>query len=176
MGNIAENNERHVINYEETINQQRIPSAQGIIGATAYFTSKVTALLGVVGDANANGTEILEINIPAGMVFACTLLQYACNEGRQIGVCTVPDAGVLGDGDQAEIYNFGDGNVGLHALKGEEQPIFIVDNSGSTVDIDMLVYAPKTIFNVANNPATAYFQAYIAGILYRGNVTTRGIV
>jgi len=176
MGGITESNEKIVLNYEETRHQQRIPSGQGMIGATAYFTSAVTALLGVVGDANANGTEILEINIPAGMVFVCTLLQYSCNEGRQIGVCTVPDAGSLGDGDQAEIYNFGDGNVGLHAIKGEEQPIFIVDNSGSTVDIDMLIYAPKTIFNVANNPATAYFQAYIAGLLYRGNVTTRGIV
>ncbi|KKN15262.1 hypothetical protein LCGC14_0987810 [marine sediment metagenome] len=176
MGGIVESNERINLKYEETINQQRIPSAQGMIGATPYFTSKVTPLLGVVGIANINGTEILEINIPAGMVFACNLLQYACNEGRQIGVCTVPDAGVLGDGDQAEIYVFGDDNVGLHAIKGEEQPIFIINNSGSTVDIEMLVYAPATVFNITNDPATSYFQAYVAGILYRGNVTTRGIV
>lgn len=176
MGGITESNERHVVNYEETINQQRIPSGQGIIGATPYFTSIVTPLLGVVGIANVNGTEILEINIPAGMVFACTLLQYACNEGRQIGVCTVPDAGVLGDGDQAEVYVFGDDNVGLHVLKADNNPIFVVNNSGSIVDIDMLVYAPATVFNITNDPATSYFQAYLAGLLYRGNVTTRGIV
>jgi len=176
MGVISENNERHVIGYEETVNQQRIPSGQGLIGASAYWEDAVTALLGVVGDANANGTEILEIEIPAGYVFACSILQYSCNEGRQIGVCTVADAQVLAHGSQIERYVFGDNVVGFHAIKSDGQPIFVVDNSGSATAIDMLVYIPKTVFNVANNPVTAYFQVYIGGIMYKGAVAVRGTV
>ena len=176
MGAISENNERHNIGYEETVNQQRIPSGQGLIGASAYWAQAVTVLLGVVGDANANGTEILEIEIPAGYVFVCSILQYACNEGRQIGVCTVDDTTTLADASRAEKYVFGDNVVGFHAIKSDDQPIFVVDNSGSTVAIDMLIYAPKTVFNIANNPATAYFQAFIGGIMYKGSVAVRGTV
>ena len=173
---IVENNERIVLKYEETINQQRIPSGQGLIGATPYWVQATTPLLGVVGDANVNGTEILEIEIPAGHVFVCSILQYSCNEGRQIKVCTVADAAVLGAASQAEIYSFGSDVVGLHAIKAEEQPIFIVDNSGSAVAIDMLLYAPATVFNIANNPATSYFEAFFGGLLYRGNVALKGTV
>lgn len=173
---IPESNEIQMIKYEETIHQQRIPSGQGLIGATPYWVQIGTPLLGVQGTANPNGTEILEINIPAGHVFVCSNLWYSCNEGRSIGICTVADAQVLGHASQTEIAPFGDDNKGLHALLKEEDPIFMVDNSASAVDIDMLVYAPATVFNIVNDPVTSYFQAFISGLLYRGNVTTRGIV
>lgn len=173
---ITEESEIKNINYEETIHQQRIPSGQGLIAATAYWIQATTALLGIQGTNNANGTEILEIEIPAGHVFVCAILQYSCNEGRQIKVCTVADAQVLGHASQVERYNFGDDNKGLHAIKAEQQPIFIVDNSASTVAIDMLLYAPHTVFNITNDPITSYFEAFFGGLLYRGNVTTRGII
>ncbi len=173
---ITENNEVKIINYEETIHQQRIPSGQGLIGATPYWVQISTPLLGVTGTANINGTEILEINIPAGHVFVCSNLWYSCNEGRHIAVCTVDDAQVLGHGSQTRVITFGSDNKGLHALLKEQNPIFVVDNSGSAVDIDMLVFAPPTVFNIVNDPVTSYFEAVISGLLYRGNVTTRGII
>ncbi len=173
---ITENNEVKIINYEETIHQQRIPSGQGLIGATPYWVQTSTPLLGVTGTNDADGTEILEINIPAGHVFVCSNLWYSCNEGRHIAVCTVADAQVLGHGSQARVTTFGSDNKGLHLIAKEEDPIFIIDNSGSDVDIDMLVFAPHTVFNIINDPVTSYFEAFIAGLLYRGNVTTRGII
>jgi len=176
MGEIAENNERIVLKYEETVNQQRIPSGQGLIGATPYWTQITTPLLGVTGTNNANGTEVLEINIPAGHVFSCSILHYSCNEGRSIGVCTVADTQVLGHASQAEIMAFGSDNKGLHAIKAEEQPIFVVDNSASAVDIDLLLYLPHTVFNIVNDPVTSYIQAFMAGLLYRGNVALKGTV
>ena len=176
MGGITENNERIVLKYEETIHQQRIPSGQGLIGATPYWVQAPPALLGVIGTNNANGTEVLEINIPAGHVFVCSILHYSCNEGRQIKVCTVADAQVLGHASQAEVYGFGDDNIGLHAIKAEQQPIFIVDNSGSAVDIDMLLYLPHTVFNIINDPVTSYIEAFFGGLLYRGNVALKGTV
>jgi hypothetical protein len=171
---LPESIERQVIKYEENVNQIRIPSAQGLIAASARWVQITTALLGVVGTAGGNGDEILEINIPAGYVFVCSILHYASNEGRSVAVCTVADAQVLGHASQAEVMAFGSDNKGLHALKAEEQPIFVVDNSASAVDIDLLLYAPPTVFNIANNPATSYFQAFMAGILYDGRVAIRG--
>ena len=176
MGGITEENERIVVNYEETVNQQRIPSGQGLIGATPYWVQQGTALLGVQGTANVNGTEILEINIPAGHVFVCSNLWYSCNEGRSIAICTVDDAQVLGHASQAEILPFGDDNKGLHAALKEQDPIFVVDNSASAVDIDLLLYYPPTVFNIVNDPATSYIQAFMAGLLYRGNVALKGTV
>ena len=176
MGNISENDERHVINYEETVHQQRIVSGQGLIGATPYWAQQGTPLLGIQGDANANGTEILEINIPAGHVFVCSNLWYSSNEGRSIAICTVDDAQVLGHASQAEVLPFGSDNKGFHAALKEQNPIFVVDNSASLVDIDLLLYAPVTVFNIANNPVTSYFQAFMSGLLYRGNVALKGTV
>ena len=176
MGGITENNERINLLYEETIHQQRIPSGQGLIGATPYWVQANTALLGVIGTNNANGTEVLEIEIPAGHVFVCSILHYACNEGRTIKVCTVADAQVLGHASQTEVYTFGSDNKGLHAIKAEEQPIFIVDNSASAVAIDMLLYLPHTVFNVVNDPVTSYVEAFFGGLLYRGNVALKGTV
>ena len=69
---IPESNEIKTVAYEETIHQQRIPSGQGLIGATPYWVQISTDALGVQGTNNANGTEILEINIPAGHVFVCS--------------------------------------------------------------------------------------------------------
>jgi len=174
---ITESNEVKVVNYEETIHQQRIPSGQGLIGATPYWVQISTDLLGIQGTNNANGTEILEINIPAGHVFVCSNIWFSCNEGRHIAVCTVDDAQVLGHASQSvNILTLGSDNKGLHALLKEEDPIFIIDNSGSDVDIDMLVFASHTVFNIVNDPVTSYFEAFISGLMYRGNVTTRGIV
>ena len=176
MGEIAENNERIVLKYEETIHQQRIPSGQGLIGATPYWVQATTPLLGVIGTANVDGTEVLEIEIPAGHVFVCSIIHYSCNEARTLKVCTVDDAQVLGHGSQVEVFTLGSSLVGLHAIKAEEQPIFIVDNSASAVDIDMLLYLPPTVFNIVNDPVTSYIEAFFAGLLYRGNVTLKGTV
>ena len=77
MGDITENNERINLAYEETVNQQRIPSGQGLIGATPYWVQATTPLLGVIGTANVNGTEVLEIEIPAGHVFSCSIIQFS---------------------------------------------------------------------------------------------------
>lgn len=164
--------ERHNIQYEETIHKQRIPSGQGIINTTSQYKEKT--FKEVVGTNNANGTELAEIEIPEGFIFACYYIQYACNEGRSIAVCTVDDAASLGDASQAERFVFGDDNVGLHADHGIEHPLFVVDNSAGTAAIDMLVYAPHTVFNVTNDPATSYFQGHIAGICYKGKIETRG--
>ena len=176
MGGITEDIEKIHLNYEETIHQQRIPSGQGLIGATPYWVQATTPLLGVQGTANVNGTEVLEIEIPAGHVFACSIIQYSCNEGRQLKVCTVADAAVLGAASQAEVYSFGSDVVGLHAIKAEEQPIFVVDNSASAVAIDMLLYLPPTVFNIVNDPVTSYVEAFFGGLLYRGNVALKGTV
>jgi hypothetical protein len=176
MGGITDNNERIVLKYEETIHQQRIPSGQGLIGATPYWVQATTALLGIIGTNNANGTEVLEIEIPAGHVFVCSILHFSCNEARTIKVCTVADAQVLGHASEAEIFTLGSSLVGLHAIKAEEQPIFIVDNSASAVAIDMLLYAPHTVFNIVNDPVTSYFEAFFGGLLYRGNVALKGTV
>ena len=176
MGNITDNNERLNLKYEETIHQQRIPSAQGLIGATPYWIQATTALLGVIGLNAAGGTEILEIEIPAGHVFSCAILHYSCNEGRQIKVCTVDDTQAVGHASQVEVYSYGSDNKGLHAIKAEELPIFVVDNSASAVAIDMLLYAPHTVFNIINDPVTSYFEAFFGGILYRGNVALKGII
>nr|BDI55217.1 MAG: hypothetical protein [uncultured archaeon] len=174
---IPESNEIQMIKYEETIHQQRIPSGQGLIGATPYWVQIGTPLEGVVGINNVNGTEILEINIPAGHVFVCSNFWYSCNEGRSVAVCTVDDAQVLGHGSQTQVAPFGSDNKGLHALLKEQDPIFVVDNSLSDVDIDMLVFAPHIVFGVTpNDAATSYFEAFIAGLLYRGNIVQRGTV
>lgn len=171
---ITEEIERHNIEYEETVNQVRIPSGQGLIGASAYWEQATTPLLGVIGINNANGTEILEIEIPAGYVFVCSLIQFSCNEARTIKVCTVADAQVLGHGSQVEIFTLGSANQGLHAIKGEAQPVFVVDNSGSAVAIDMLLFAPHTVFNIINDPVTSYFEAFFAGLMYNGAIAIRG--
>ena len=176
MGGITENNERINLLYEETVNQQRIPSGQGLIGATPYWIQATTPLLGVVGDAAGIGTEILEIEIPAGHVFSCSIIHFSCNEARTIKVCTVADAQILGHASQAEFFTLGSANQGLHAVKGENQPVFVIANSDSLVAIDMLLYAPVTVFNIANNPATSYFEAFFGGLLYRGNVALKGTV
>ncbi len=176
MGNLTENNERAIVIYEETVNQQRIPSGQGLIGATPYWTQQGTPLLGIQGDAGADGTELIEINIPAGHVFVCSNLWYSCNEGRSIAICTVADTQVLGHASQAEVLPFGSDNKGFHGALKEQDPIFVVDNSASDVDIDLLLYAPVTVFNVANNPVTSWFQAFMSGLLYRGNVALKGTV
>ena len=176
MGNITENNERIVLKYEETVNQQRIPSGQGLIGATPYWVQQGTILLGVQGDADADGTIFIRIVIPAGHVFVCSNLWYSSNEGRSIAVCTVDTTLLLDDASRAEVLPFGSDNKGLHAALKEEDPIFTIDNSGGAVAIDVLVYAPATVFNIANNPVTSWFQAFMAGLLYRGNVALKGTV
>jgi hypothetical protein len=173
---ITDNNERLNLLYEETIHQQRIPSGQGLIGATPYWVQATTPLLGVVGTADPNGTEVLEIEIPAGHVFSCSILHYSCNEGRQIKICTVDDAQVLGHGSQVEVYAFGSDVVGFHGIKAENQPIFVIDNSASAVAIDMLLFLPPTVFNIVNDPVTSWVEAFFGGILYRGNVALKGTV
>lgn len=165
--------ERALMKYEETVNKMRIPAAQGLIGGSAYW--KDTPFKEIIGINNANGTELAELEIPAGHVFVCSLIQYASNEGRSIAVCTVADAQVLGHASQSERFIFGDENIGIHALKSEDQPIFVVDNSAGAVAIDMLVYAPHTVLNATNDPVTSYFQGHLGGILYDGAVETRGV-
>ncbi len=164
--------EIHEVKYEETVNKQRIPSGQGLIGATAYWTQKTAKE--VQGTNNSNGTQLLSVDIPAGYVFVCSILQFACNEGRTIAVCTVDDGQSLGHSSQTEYYTLGSDNKGFYCVKGEEQPIFIVDNSGSSDAIDLKVYAPHTVFNTTNDPNTSYFNAFIGGLLYKGAVATRG--
>lgn len=164
---------KHTIKYEESVNKLRIPSGQGLIGATGYWEQgQVQEEQG--GNAS-DGTELISIDIPAGYVFVCSILQYSCNEGRMIACCTVNDGESLGHASQSDKYPFGDDQIGFHGIKADNQPIFIIDNSGSSSALDLKVYVPHTAFDTTNDPTTSYFNAFIGGLLYDGDVETRGV-
>jgi hypothetical protein len=173
MGDFGESPERHIINYEENINQIRIPSGQGLIAATAYWIE--SHFEEVAGINAANGTELLRIVIPAGFVFVCSSIQFACNEGREIAVCTLATTQVLGHASQEEVFQLGSTLAGYYSKDKETEPVFRIDNSASTVPIDMVIYVPHIAFGVTpNDAATSFFWGHIGGLEYNGKVEVRG--
>jgi hypothetical protein len=163
--------EKHIIQYEEDENKQRHVSGQGAIGSTAY--SVQGQCTETVGTDNADGTELISIDIPAGYTFVCTHIHFSCNEGRAISVATVNDGESLGHASEDVLLTFGSPNVGFHAITKEEQGVFKV-TATSTQALDLKVFAEHTVYNETNDPATSYFSAYIFGLLFKSDVAVRG--
>lgn len=169
---MSENIQRNIVKYEETENKQLIPSGQGIVGCTSYSTQGQCTE--TAGTNDANGTELISIDIPAGYTFVCTHIHFACNEGRAISVASVNDGEALGHASESVIMTMGSPNIGLHAITKEEQGIFKV-TATSTQALDLKVFAEHTVFNTTNDPATSYFSAFITGLLFETDNLIRGV-
>lgn len=113
----------------------------------------------VVGDGNANGTEVCNLTIAAGKVFMCMSIMGSTN----ISAILILGTGTLGS--TTDYYCIDLQNVGGVVIVTEETPIFIVDNSAGTSALTLRMYAPQTAMGVTtNNDANHYFNGSMGGV------------
>lgn len=141
----------------ENLNKELIPAIGDIITGASVF--KQESAEEVVGDGVANGTAIVTLEIGAGKVFICTLALVSSNLAAVVKLGTGTLAAMT------DVFWIDATNRGINGFMTEgNTPIFVVDNSGSAVALDLIMFAPKTVWNVAtNNDSNHYFNGYIGG-------------
>lgn len=113
----------------------------------------------VAGDANANGTIIVSLSIPANTKFACMSLMASVNIAAVLNVAY----GLIAA--HTDIYHIDLQNAGSLVAVTENTPIFVYDNTTAAA-VTLLLLAPETAKGIAtNNDATHYFHGYMGGIL-----------
>lgn len=127
--------------------------------SAAYYWTDATAEE-VVGTNNANGTTVLSLSVPATTTFICTIVTASCNLAAflKIGYGTIA-------GPPTDVCNFDVTPRGTCGYMTEKLPVFVYDNTTDAA-VTLLIFAPHTAWNVADNDAiTKYFNAFIGGLL-----------
>ena len=146
--------------YEVGPNKKLIEAVSGVVGASAYHIDAEG--YNVRGDANANGTVIATLTIPAYNYFLCTEFLGTCN------LAGVLWAGVGALATPPTDYDWIDlPNRGLHGKQAEvSSPLFVVDNSAGATALTLNVYAPQIAVEAlaTNNDLNHYYYAKIGGL------------
>lgn len=130
---------------------------KGALGKAAHWTEAEG--LEVVGDANANGTTIVSLSVPATTRFVCMSLSATTNISAILSIAYGTIA------SHTDIYNIDLQAAGSLVVVSEDTPIFVYNNTTSAA-VTLLMHAPQTAMgSAANNDANHYFNGYMGGIL-----------
>ena len=146
-----------VIQMAEDVNGKIKFAPTGILGKLSKWTDAEGDE--VAGDANANGTIIVSLSIPASSRFICTSLVASVNITSVVNIAY----GLIAA--HTDIYHVDIKNAGATILITEETPIFVYNNS-TTAAVTLLMIAPLTAKGLAtNNAVTKFFHGFMGGLV-----------
>ena len=121
---------------------------------------------GIVGDANANGTNVIgPIAVPAGERFKLVSARYACTAGAPAGLYWGTKVGAFGALTQQGMACFLPA-VGFFAEDADDLIHFVYQNA-TAGSVNIFLYMPHSFGNLANvnNAATVYWDCSLEAVI-----------